>query len=64
MSVRVIKLGGRAQSAPDLSQRLRAASETTPVVIVHGGGDEVTALQRQMGVEPIFVHGRRVTRPE
>jgi acetylglutamate kinase len=64
MSVRVIKLGGRAQSAPDLSQRLRAAAESTPIVVVHGGGDEVTALQRQMGVEPIFVHGRRVTRPE
>jgi len=64
--IRVIKLGGRAQSEPELPQRLRdaAAAPHTQLVIVHGGGDEVTALQRQMGVEPIFVHGRRVTRPE
>jgi len=62
----VIKLGGRAQSAPELPQLLRdaAAAPQTQLVIVHGGGDEVTALQRAMGVEPVFVHGRRVTRPE
>ena len=64
MNVRVIKLGGRVQSAPDLMQRLHAAATITPLVIVHGGGDEVTALQRQMGVEPVFIHGRRVTRAE
>ncbi|GEM_PF-136496 len=29
--------------------------------IVHGGGDEVTALQRAAGIEPRFVGGRRVT---
>ena len=65
-TIRVIKLGGRAQSAPELSQLLRdaAAAANTQLVVVHGGGDEVTALQRAMGVEPVFVHGRRVTRPE
>ncbi|HEX6630843.1 MAG TPA: acetylglutamate kinase, partial [Gemmatimonadaceae bacterium] len=31
------------------------------VVLVHGGGDEVSALQRAMGIEPRFVGGRRVT---
>jgi len=30
-------------------------------VIVHGGGDEVTALQNALGVESRFVGGRRVT---
>jgi acetylglutamate kinase len=65
-AIRVIKLGGRVQSAPELLQLLRDAATAphTQLVIVHGGGDEVTALQRAMGVEPIFVHGRRVTRPE
>ena len=65
-TIRVIKLGGRAQSASELPQRLRdaASAPNTQLVVVHGGGDEVTALQRQMGVEPVFVHGRRVTRPE
>ncbi|MBM3885670.1 MAG: acetylglutamate kinase [Gemmatimonadetes bacterium] len=61
---RVIKLGGRAQAAPDLAARLAAAAPSAQLIVVHGGGDEVTALQRQMGVEPVFVHGRRVTRAE
>jgi acetylglutamate kinase len=29
--------------------------------IVHGGGDEISALQRAVGIEPVFVGGRRVT---
>ena len=62
--IRVVKLGGRAQAAPDLAARLATAARTARLVVVHGGGDEVTALQRQMGVEPVFVHGRRVTRAE
>ncbi len=32
--------------------------------IVHGGGDEVSALQRQLGREPKFIGGRRVTTDE
>ena len=61
---RVIKLGGRAQAHTALPGLLRDAAAAGPLVVVHGGGDEVTALQRQMGVEPVFVHGRRVTRAE
>lgn len=61
--IRVIKLGGRAQSDPRLPQLLQqaACATNTRLVIVHGGGDEVSALQRSMGVEPVFVNGRRVT---
>lgn len=61
--VRVVKIGGRAQGDPALLTRLRTAIETpgARVVVVHGGGDEVSALQRQMGVEPQFIGGRRVT---
>lgn len=61
--IRVIKLGGRAQGDPQLPGLLhRAATATnTRLVIVHGGGDEVSAIQRSMGVEPVFVNGRRVT---
>ena len=29
--------------------------------MVHGGGDEVSAMQRALGREPAFVGGRRVT---
>jgi acetylglutamate kinase len=60
---RVVKLGGRVQQAPELVPALVAAWRSTPgtLVIVHGGGDEVSALQRTMGREPQFVDGRRVT---
>lgn len=64
--VRVIKIGGRAQSDATLAPRLATAVSIAGarVAVVHGGGDEVSALQRQMGQEPVFVGGRRVTRPE
>jgi acetylglutamate kinase len=59
---RVVKIGGRAQSDPALPGLLaRVASGGDALVVVHGGGDEVTALQRRLGYEPTFVGGRRVT---
>lgn len=58
---RVIKLGGRAQTNAKLAPLLAAAAATQPLVVVHGGGDEVSALQRRLGLEPVFVGGRRVT---
>lgn len=61
---RVIKIGGRVQSDPALPAALAAAAGSEPLVIVHGGGDEVSALQRRMGIEPRFVGGRRVTTAE
>lgn len=62
---RVIKIGGRAQSDPTLIAQLAAASgRGQSLVIVHGGGDEVSALQRRLGLEPQFRGGRRVTSVE
>lgn len=60
---RVVKIGGRAQQAADLVPVLVAAWREAPgaLVVVHGGGDEVTELQRRLGREPQFVDGRRVT---
>lgn len=62
-STRVLKIGGRPQSDPTLGQRVAQlwSRGTRPTVIVHGGGDEVTALQSALGVEASFVGGRRVT---
>jgi len=59
----VIKLGGRVQSDPALVTTLSTLWDAEPgsFCIVHGGGDEVSALQRQMGREPLFVKGRRIT---
>ena len=64
-AVRVVKVGGRAQGDPSLPSRIHDAVAVTGtrVIVVHGGGDEVSALQRQMGSEPTFVGGRRVTSP-
>lgn len=61
-SVRVIKLGGRTQRDARLpgalAELVRAGQ---PLVVVHGGGDRISDLQRQLGREPQFVDGRRVT---
>lgn len=59
---RVIKIGGRAQGDPRLAALLVQAATAVPdLVVVHGGGDEVSAMQRRLGLEPTFVGGRRVT---
>ena len=60
---RVIKLGGRAQSDRALPDAIAAASRdaSRALCVVHGGGDEVSSLQRRLGGEPTFVGGRRVT---
>ena len=62
----VIKLGGRVQSDPALIEGIkkRWAENPATICIVHGGGDEVSGLQRQLGREPAFVNGRRITARE
>lgn len=59
----VIKLGGRVQSDGRLPGAIHSLWEREPgsFCIVHGGGDEVSTLQRQLGREPVFIGGRRVT---
>ncbi|MES2522831.1 MAG: acetylglutamate kinase [Gemmatimonadota bacterium] len=59
----VVKLGGRTQADPGLPAALAGlwASSGGALVIVHGGGDQISALQRMRGEEPVFVGGRRVT---
>jgi acetylglutamate kinase len=62
-TLRVVKVGGRAQGDPALAPSLAAAWHGAPgaLCVVHGGGDEISALQRAVGAEPAFVGGRRVT---
>ncbi len=60
-----MKIGGRAQGDPQVIVQLAAASRRgESLVIVHGGGDEVSTLQRRLGLEPQFRGGRRVTSVE
>ena len=57
-----MKIGGRAQGDPALIRLLADVARTgDELVVVHGGGDEVSALQRRLGSEPTFIGGRRVT---
>ena len=59
---RVVKLGGRAQSADSLAPMMAAAwNMSGALCVVHGGGDEISALQRKLGGEPRFAAGRRIT---
>jgi acetylglutamate kinase len=59
---RVVKLGGRAQSADSLAATIASAwNASNAMCIVHGGGDEISTLQRKLGGEPQFTGGRRVT---
>lgn len=59
---RVVKLGGRAQSADALPALIASAwNASNALCVVHGGGDEISALQRKLGGEPKFAGGRRVT---
>ena len=64
--IRVIKIGGRAQSSPLLTTTIASAWNETPgsFCIVHGGGDEISAWQRRLASEPSFADGRRVTTRE
>ena len=60
--IRVLKLGGRVQSDAALPAVLAAAWNASPsLVVVHGGGDEVSALQLAHGRSSQFVDGKRVT---
>ena len=58
----VVKVGGRVQADPALATSLASMwSSGERICVVHGGGDEVSELQRQLGIDPLFVGGRRVT---
>lgn len=58
----VVKLGGNAlRSLPDALAVAAAAATPRPLVLVHGGGAQISDLMRRRGIEPRFVGGRRVT---
>jgi len=57
----VVKLGGRALEGAGALDELEQALEGRSAVLVHGGGNEVTAWSARLGLEPKFEGGRRVT---
>lgn len=61
----LIKLGGtllddKAKRA-DLARQLAAAADKVQLVVVHGGGKQVTRFLEERGVESRFVNGLRVS---
>jgi len=66
----LIKLGGTLLDAPISRQRLAqeifaAASEPNRrIIVVHGGGKQMTRFLAERGVESRFVNGFRVSTPE
>ncbi len=61
----VIKIGGALLKDESMLAgfwpALARLSDQGPVVVVHGGGPQSTAMARRLGHEPTIVNGRRVT---
>ncbi len=68
MQTIVVKIGGKAaedrESLQALCGELRDISRESRLVLVHGGGAEVTAVSRRFGIEAVFHDGVRQTSPE
>jgi acetylglutamate kinase len=59
----VIKIGGHEIADLDFLAELAAVIRlmTASVVIIHGGGKEISAMQQRLGIEPQYINGVRVT---
>jgi acetylglutamate kinase len=62
----VVKYGGNAMTSPDLKQQVMEdicllQLVGVRVVLVHGGGPEISEMMARMGKEAVFVDGLRVT---
>src|SRR5207245_2561994 len=65
----LVKLGGTLLDQEDLRASLAgqiatAARDSHQVVVVHGGGKQMTRYLAERGIESRFVNGLRVTTPE
>jgi acetylglutamate kinase len=64
----LIKLGGTlldaAESRERLAREIAEAAQREQVVVVHGGGKQMTRFLAERGVESRFVNGLRVTTDE
>ena len=64
----LVKLGGtlldESASRNRLAAELAAVALQHPMVVVHGGGKQMTRYLTERGVPSTFVHGLRVTTPD
>jgi acetylglutamate kinase len=67
VSTILVKIGGKAAedrgSLAALCDELKDLSRENRLVLVHGGGAEVTAVSRAFGIEAVFRDGVRQTSP-
>lgn len=65
MMIRVVKIGGAALGDAGWLAAFAgaAAAARAPLVIVHGGGPDITTLSDRLGIEVQWQEGRRVTPP-
>ncbi|HEX4600664.1 MAG TPA: hypothetical protein VH116_04665, partial [Gemmatimonadales bacterium] len=64
LTVRVVKIGGNELDRPEwLAACAQALKPLEPVVVVHGGGQAVSALSRRLALPVEKQDGRRVTPP-
>ena len=66
MKTIVIKAGGRAAESSDsillMAEEIKSmVDEDYRILFVHGGGAAVSQIQKQYGIEPRFVDGKRLT---
>ena len=63
MQLTLVKVSGHELDDPAYLADFAAAikSLNTPTVVVHGGGAEITAMQKVMGIEPRYLDGVRIT---
>lgn len=63
--ISIVKIGGRAFSdggvVTELARELAVIAPMTPIAVVHGGGNEVTAQLARLGITPRFEDGIRMT---
>lgn len=61
----VIKVGGNDLETPGfidtLAHTIAEVNQQSPCILVHGGGRAINRLQQQLGLEPVYVNGQRVT---
>lgn len=67
MKTIVVKIGGRAAEREDglrsMGTEMSSLAKTGRFLLVHGGGAEVTAISKKLGIEAVFAGGVRQTSP-
>ncbi len=61
----IIKTGGQAAentaALSHMAREIKELSQKYDFILIHGGGNAVSAIQRVYGIEPVFTDGIRIT---